>query len=135
MIPKPAHFGALIAASLVATITLPASARTLDAAGSPLRLCESRTGALMVSNIGCPAGTRARAWQGGTVVPPGISRAVDARADGSALNTQDDEAAISPRPTGVDPFVACRDIGGRFHLVSRVCLLPTGRLKSPSQDD
>lgn len=104
----------------VAFATL-AQASTLQASGGrQIYRCDFGDGSVLFTDSPCRNARQMAPWRP-PAVQPGLRRSA------VPAPTPDKTPVNYGR---VDPFVACQEKGGRFHVASRLCVLPSGDEKT-----
>lgn len=118
------QFSPLFAASLTAAVLMSAgvlSPSTAEAAQSSIYRCDLSDGSVVFADRRCKGAKKVVRWQPERV-PMGIQRTDMNKGDGAgAMMAKDDGPTLGNK----DPYVDCRERGGKFNITARLCRLPS----------
>jgi hypothetical protein len=118
------QFSPLFAASLTAAVLMSAgalSATSAEAAQSSIFRCDLSDGSVVFADRRCKGAKKVVRWQPERV-PLGIQRTPMKEAGMTGGMMGKDNA---PTLGYKDPYVDCRERGGKFNLTARLCRLPS----------
>lgn len=113
----PLRVASLFAAILMSFGMLPA--HSAHAAQTSIYRCDMTDGSVVFTDKRCQGASRVVRWQPATI-PMGLNRSEKKPAE-PVLSS----AEATPSLGGKDPYVDCRERGGRFHVAARLCRLPS----------